>query len=742
MLVFQQLSHMTRRERNKTQSVILYGRCEDGRSVSLAVRNVRPYAFVKMSFKRWSEVSARIKALAQWKTAIQITTAVEKKGESSDSTFSGIWKSAAFDNSDILASEECGFNIRHVRKVPPKVVRLTFRNGDMMKTVMKVLRSTSDTLVSIKKYAARKGIGNKTEDMVMLNEKAAKRVVRLEEAAMSAISNMEHTENFETYESLFDVGMTMMIDLKVKPCGWMSVADVHSDPSEMYADEGYTTLWTPTCMEPIDVEGIAPFRVMSYDIEALPHVIPNGEPEFPQPERDPITTIGVACYEFVSHKEEMHAFCLHDTPDFETSDDPSDDEYDAAKVRVHSFDDEGSMLEAFAEFIKSYDPDFISGYNINNFDNKYVLQRADALQCNGVAKIWGRVASACKLRKRFKQSNQTGGKDWWEASLDGREWFDLYGVVMTDHKLGSYKLDNVAAHFLGTRKVPVKYSDIPKMFETPLGRKALGVYCVKDAWLPIQLIVKLSKIQNAMSLSNVTGASIRDILNRGQQIRTMTLMLRYLRNEMSGRTRLYLPDEDDNHCGSFEGAVVISPIPGFYETPVVTLDFASLYPSIMQAFNMCYSTICTRREARLNNWSFEGDTPDVRAIRNFNYDDGNKFEYVDSEDDICFATKETRRGVLPCILQTLLAERKAYKRRMKQAGEKSPMYSVYNGHQLALKICANSIYGFTGAARGYLPEPRIASSVTRRGRAMANETKFVCETQFPGCRVIYGDTDR
>ena len=66
---------------------------------------------------------------------------------------------------------------------------------------------------------------------------------------------------------------------------------------------------------------------------------------------------------------------------------------------------------------------------------------------------------------------------------------------MTDHKLGSYKLDNVAAHFLGTRKVPVKYSDIPKMFKTPDGRKALGVYCVKDAWLPIQLIVKLSKIQ-------------------------------------------------------------------------------------------------------------------------------------------------------------------------------------------------------------------------------------------------------
>lgn len=740
MITFQQLSHMTRRERNKTQSVVLFGRREDGKSMSLAIRNVRPYAFVRMSLKRWSEVSARVKVLSQWSSAMQITNAIEKKGEADDATFSSIWRSCRIDNPDILASEEAGFNIRRVRKVPPKTVRLTFRNGDLMKTTMKAMRSTSDTIQRIKKYIARKGIGNKTPDMLLMDEKASKRVCKTEEMAVSAVLNMEHTENFETFESLFDVCITMMIDLKVKPCGWMSVTDPHPSHGDSSADESYTTLWTPNCLVHSDTQGIAPYRIMSYDIEALPHVVPNGEPEFPQPERDPITTIGVACYEFVTQREEMHAFCFRDTPDFDTADDPSDDDYDASLVNVHSFDDEGKMLEAFSEFIKSYDPDFISGYNINNFDNKYVFQRADALGCSVVAKMWGRVDHVCKLRKRFKQSNQTGGKEWWEASLDGREWFDLYGVIMTDHKLPSFKLDNVAAHFLGTRKVPVKYSDIPRMFETRDGRKALGVYCVKDAWLPIQLVVKLSKIQNAMSLSNVTGASIRDILNRGQQIRTMTLMLRYLRNEMGGRTRLYLPDEDDNHCGSFEGAVVIDPIPGFYETPVVTLDFASLYPSIMRAFNMCYSTICTRQEARLNGWSFQGDTPDVRAIRNFKCEDG-KFEYIDSEDDVCFATKETRQGVLPCILQTLLVERKLYKKRMKAAGEKSPMYSVFNGHQLALKICANSIYGFTGAARGYLPEPRIASSVTRRGRAMANETKHVCETEFPGCRVIYGDTD-
>jgi DNA polymerase elongation subunit (family B) len=61
---------------------------------------------------------------------------------------------------------------------------------------------------------------------------------------------------------------------------------------------------------------------------------------------------------------------------------------------------------------------------------------------------------------------------------------------------------------------------------------------------------------------------------------------------------------------------------------------------------------------------------------------------------------------------------------MKEVSEHSTEYQVYNGRQLALKVCANSVYGFTGAGKGYLSEKRISSSVTRVGRAMANYTKW------------------
>lgn len=41
----------------------------------------------------------------------------------------------------------------------------------------------------------------------------------------------------------------------------------------------------------------------------------------------------------------------------------------------------------------------------------------------------------------------------------------------------------------------------------------------------------------------------------------------------------------------YEGATVIEPERGYYKDPIATLDFSSLYPSIMIAHNLCYTTL-------------------------------------------------------------------------------------------------------------------------------------------------------
>merc|ERR1719277_123404 len=112
-----------------------------------------------------------------------------------------------------------------------------------------------------------------------------------------------------------------------------------------------------------------------------------------------------------------------------------------------------------------------------------------------------------------------------------------------------------------------------------------------------------------------------------------------------------------------------------------------------------------------------------------------------------FVKASSRRGLLPMILEELLAARKRAKKEMKEATD--PLTKmVLNGRQLALKISANSVYDFTGATVGVLPCLQISSSVTAFGRTMIDHTKKMVEEKYTiqngyahDAVVVYGDTD-
>jgi DNA polymerase delta subunit 1 len=175
------------------------------------------------------------------------------------------------------------------------------------------------------------------------------------------------------------------------------------------------------------------------------------------------------------------------------------------------------------------------------------------------------------------------------------------------------------------------------------------------------------------------------------------------------------PDE-----GKYEGATVLEAQTGAYYGPITALDFASLYPSIMCAENLCYSTlVMNARYDNLPGVTYEQFGP-------------HRFAQTSGEKPIV--------SLLPTILADLKAFRKKAKKLMALA-EGTPMEAVYNGQQLAYKISMNSIYGFTGASKGMLPCVAIASTVTMRGRQMIEETKNYVEANFPGAKVRYGDTD-
>ena len=385
------------------------------------------------------------------------------------------------------------------------------------------------------------------------------------------------------------------------------------------------------------------------------------------------------------------------------------------------------MLMAWRDFIERADPDVIIGYNIANFDFPYLLKRAESLGRHDFNK-WSRLNNVSSHAKEDKfSSKQMGNRETHSTNINGRLQLDLLQLVQRDHQLRSYTLNSVCAHFLGEQKEDVHHTMITELFNAgPEQRRRLAVYCLKDAFLPQRLMDKLMCLVNYTEMARVTGVPFNFLLSKGQQIKFLSQMFRKCRQQ-----NLVIPNLG-NVSGAtddqYEGATVIEPHRGYYEVPVATLDFASLYPSIIQAHNLCYTTLLNKR--KIEQFGFVKDE-----------------DYIVTPNGDYFCTSKVRKGMLTQILEELLGARKRAKKEL--AVETDPFKkAVLNGRQLALKISANSVYGLTGATVGKLPCLEIASSTTAYGRQMIERTKTEVEAKYTiangydhDAHVIYGDTD-
>lgn len=447
---------------------------------------------------------------------------------------------------------------------------------------------------------------------------------------------------------------------------------------------------------------IANFRILSFDIECA-----GRRGVFPQHEIDPVIQIANVVYLQGNDQPFIrNVFVLNSCK-------PVDD-YD-----VWCFDSEAKLLDKWAKFVLAVDPDFMTGYNILNFDLPYLVNRAAKLNVD--FRLNRVIGTETTVRKINRASKQYGREELTFISLDGRIIFDLFQILKREHKLRSFSLNAVAYHFLKEKKEDVHHSMITDLHNQDSdGRHRLAVYCAKDAYLPVKLLNKLMCIINYIEMARVTGVPISYLLNRGQQVRIFSLLLR-----AANKKNLIIPHNAKGvKNGVFEGATVIEPQRGFYKNPIATLDFASLYPSIMIAHNLCYTSLL-----------FDSSAANLARLKLTEAD-------IDRTPDMphAFVHASIHKGILPDILENLLSARKKAKAELKI--ETDPMKkNVLDGRQLALKVSANSVYGFTGAQAGLLPCVAISASVTSYGRQMIKQTSELVTQYYQGSVVIYGDTD-
>jgi len=284
----------------------------------------------------------------------------------------------------------------------------------------------------------------------------------------------------------------------------------------------------------------------------------------------------------------------------------------------------------------------------------------------------------------------------------------------------------------------------------PEGRARVARYCIQDCDLVATLMGKLDTIVNARGMADVCKVPMQFVLTRGQGIKIFSAVVYYA----SQRDQIIRSMEIIEGEGvAYEGAIVLPPKIGMYlDQPVSVLDFNSLYPTNMIAYNLSPDTWVSTKIMDVEGFTTQRSGLKKEQITELE-EKGYVFEeieYDNKEGDtvvgktVCTFVQQNEnpmtQGVLPKTLEILLKKRKEFKQKMEDLQYDEAQRSVFNGLQLAYKVVANSVYGQAGARTSPIRNVYVAACTTAAGRRALQFARSVAESEFGG-DVVYGDTD-
>lgn len=278
---------------------------------------------------------------------------------------------------------------------------------------------------------------------------------------------------------------------------------------------------------------------------------------------------------------------------------------------------------------------------------------------------------------------------------------------------------------------------------TPEQRGRIAKYCVQDCDLVLTLMAKLDTLVNARGMADVCKVPIQYIFLRGQGIKIYSAVV----YNASKRNQIIITQENFDGDTSYEGAIVLPPKIGMYlDQPIPVLDFNSLYPSNMIAYNLSPDTLLYVKRYDENGKLVNNEKRDKKDYPNYVVDEIKFDEKIGEQQvrTICGFVQPKKDdpntiGLLPLTLDILLKKRKET-RKLMESTEDDAQKSVLNGLQLAYKVVANSVYGQCGSRTSAIRSLEVAASTTAAGRDRIQDAKRIVETEFNG-QVIYGDTD-
>lgn len=359
--------------------------------------------------------------------------------------------------------------------------------------------------------------------------------------------------------------------------------------------------------------------------------------------------------------------------------------------------DESMVIKKFIDTVKEQKIDIIVTYNGDNFDFPYLKERASKLRINPSLGIDG---SVIKLERRGMNLG---------ARVRGRPHIDMYPICRQVFNLSRYQLEDVYLEIFGGEKLDIDVGEMAKVWDSGDidGLKKLFQYSLSDAVSTLEIAMTLLPLQ--YELSRITRDLIYESSRSGSGQRVESLLMRKA-HEMD----IIAPNKPSDRIAeerqrtSYTGAYVVEPIKGIHDN-IVLFDFRSLYPSILISYNIDPSTI------------------DCKCCPDDNYKTPTHHYFC-----------KKKKGFIPGILNELVTKRIEIKKKLRE--EKDPEKKrLLDVEQHAIKLLANSAYGYYAFARARWYSKGCAESIAALGREYIHKT--IKEVENFGFKVVYGDTD-
>ena len=376
---------------------------------------------------------------------------------------------------------------------------------------------------------------------------------------------------------------------------------------------------------------------------------------------------------------------------------------------VESCESESGMLRKFGQTIRDRDIDILVSYNGDNYDFKYLQERAKILKF--LSPISFGKFDGVEKQLKFEKSGISVA-----AFIDGLPHIDLFPIARQLFSLPKYDLNNVYYEIYGKKgkedldkaKIYEIWNDAGKNETCRENLEKFFKYSLKDS--EIALEIALSLLPLYFELSHLTGLPLQKTTRMGSGMRVEHLLMKksYEKNLLIPNKRnTSLNPEEETYAGGF----VLEPEKGLHNN-IVVFDFRSLYPSIIISLNIDPMTI--------NCLCCENENDNKISINNSTF---------------WFCKKKI--GFIPEVLRSLVERRIELKNLMKNE-EKLEKKKILDVQQQALKILVNSAYGYMGFARARWYSKECAESVTAYGRKYIQQV--MDEARRVNFKVIYGDS--